>query len=36
LGADWRARGQRTLAANTYRHVLVDENEIDYAALVSS
>lgn len=30
--------GQRNLAvtANTYTHVLVDENEIDYAALLSS
>ena len=30
--------GQRNLAvtANTYTHVLVDENEIDYAALSSS
>lgn len=30
--------GQRNHAvtANTYTHVLVDENEIDYAALVSS
>ena len=41
-GQPWARRGelvgQRSLAvtANTYTHVLVDETEIDYAALVSS
>lgn len=38
MGADRPHVGQRNLAvtANTYTHVLVDENEIDYTGLLRS
>jgi hypothetical protein len=37
LGADRQIVGQRNLAttANTYSHVLMDETEVDYAALLA-